>query len=312
MKNQIRISLSCILFFLLFLGGCDLTTPAVYEIRYHSNDGSDTVVVQSVQSGQSVLLQANPFTREGYSFAGWMATEPDGTQLDFADKQELLMANIHLDLYASWESEAESGLLQSYGPSYPGSAGGLVFYDKRYYSDGWRYLEMAPASTEWTAEWGASGYLVKGENEVSLKFPPWAQEDSVYGGALNTQQIVQYHNELGNDYPDRGDYYSNPDKYPTGYVINNIKVVSDGSVAAKTCLDFIYNGCDDWYLPSFKELCLFISMYGSSKTASLKPEGYWSSTQYGPDGALSYNSADVNTFRSFKFENLRVRAMRAF
>ena len=35
-----------------------------------------------------------------------------------------------------------------------GPAGGLIFYDKRSFSDGWRYLEAAPFDTEFTAEWG--------------------------------------------------------------------------------------------------------------------------------------------------------------
>ncbi|MHC6203526.1 leucine-rich repeat protein [Breznakiellaceae bacterium SP9] len=34
-----------------------------------------------------------------------------------------------------------------------GPAGGLVFYDKGHSSDGWRYLEAAPASAEFTAQW---------------------------------------------------------------------------------------------------------------------------------------------------------------
>jgi hypothetical protein len=39
----------------------------------------------------------------------------------------------------------------------PGPAGGIVFYDKGNDSDGWRYLEAAPAETEFTVEWGAYG-----------------------------------------------------------------------------------------------------------------------------------------------------------
>jgi len=30
-----------------------------------------------------------------------------------------------------------------------------VFFDKRNNSDGWQYLEVAPAETEFTAQWGA-------------------------------------------------------------------------------------------------------------------------------------------------------------
>jgi len=36
-----------------------------------------------------------------------------------------------------------------------GPAGGIVFFDKGSYSDGWRFLEAAPASTEFTAPWGS-------------------------------------------------------------------------------------------------------------------------------------------------------------
>ena len=35
-----------------------------------------------------------------------------------------------------------------------GPAGGIVFYDKGFTSDGWRYLEAAPAGTEFEAGWG--------------------------------------------------------------------------------------------------------------------------------------------------------------
>jgi hypothetical protein len=36
-----------------------------------------------------------------------------------------------------------------------GPAGGIVFYDKGNITDGWRYLEAAPAASVLSAEWGA-------------------------------------------------------------------------------------------------------------------------------------------------------------
>ena len=47
-----------------------------------------------------------------------------------------------------------------------GPAGGIVFYDKGNNSDGWRYLEAAPASAEFKAEWGLNDVSLKTEMEI--------------------------------------------------------------------------------------------------------------------------------------------------
>ncbi len=63
-----------------------------------------------------------------------------------------------------------------------GPAGGLVFYDKGSYSDGWRWLEAAPLSTEWIGvAWGHYGTAISG-----------ADGTAVGTGEQNTADIVAY------------------------------------------------------------------------------------------------------------------------
>ena len=66
-----------------------------------------------------------------------------------------------------------------------GPAGGIVFYDKGIFSNGWRYLEAAPLETEFTAQWGAYNQDVAGTSTV------------IGSGKRNTQLIVEHLNRIG-------------------------------------------------------------------------------------------------------------------
>ncbi|MCL1827581.1 MAG: DUF1566 domain-containing protein [Candidatus Cloacimonetes bacterium] len=62
-----------------------------------------------------------------------------------------------------------------------GSAGGFVFYDKGQFSDGWRYLEAAPCSLEFSAQWGIYTYTGVTNTGVGV-------------GKKNTQTVAEYLN----------------------------------------------------------------------------------------------------------------------
>jgi len=64
-----------------------------------------------------------------------------------------------------------------------GPAGGIIFYDRGFSADGWRYLEAAP--TDFTTQWGAYGQDVAGTDTV------------VGSGKRNTQLIVDRLKQLG-------------------------------------------------------------------------------------------------------------------
>ncbi len=66
-----------------------------------------------------------------------------------------------------------------------GPAGGIVFYDKGEYSDGWRYFEVAPAGSETLLPWSND------------QFHPNTQT-AIGSGAANTDLIASFDSGSGN------------------------------------------------------------------------------------------------------------------
>ncbi len=153
-----------------------------------------------------------------------------------------------------------------------GPAGGIVFYDKGAYSDGWRYLEAWTAD-EWTADEGGT-YRWK-ENE----FPTTGTSTSVGSGYANTYT----HTEMS------------VSAHPAAEVVRSAT----------------HGGQEDWFLPSRDELNQMYlqrdaiggfegGYYWSSSQSATK--NAWA--QGFSDGAQESVNKNSNSFR--------VRAVRAF
>lgn len=80
--------------------------PNTYSVRFFANNGTGGVSVQSNFTYDSPkCLNANPFQRKGYTFAGW-ATDPEGP-MEYADGEEVVNLTAengaYIDFYARWE-----------------------------------------------------------------------------------------------------------------------------------------------------------------------------------------------------------------
>ena len=152
-------------------------------------------------------------------------------------------------------AETESPIfsfIQGYAPGDTGPAGGIVFHDRGYFADGWRYLEAAPY-----------GWRNGGEDAYQVWLPVYVDGSSVRlgtktavgTGAANTELIVP-------------------------------KDLSfDGVSAARTCAELELNGFSDWFLPSRDELDL---LFRNKDLPGIGPFGwedygtpwYWSSSEH--------------------------------
>ena len=172
-----------------------------------------------------------------------------------------------------------------------GPAGGIIFYDKGNNSGGWRYLEAAPASTEFSnIEWGA--YRKYGLAKTYASIDIFGLDTSIGSGKRNTELIVNKLNQLGE----------------TGR-------------AAQVCANLRYGGFKDWFLPSYDELELMLTNLKYKKLGDFYGDFYWSSTQvYEPlykgenfNGAWGRNFGDkLYDHRQWKNTQNYVRAIRSF
>jgi hypothetical protein len=154
-----------------------------------------------------------------------------------------------------------------------GPAGGIVFYDKGSFSDGWQYLEAAPSDQSTGAKWGGFGTIVGGTSTA------------IGTGEENTSAIVSAY---GNAEP-----YENQTEY-----------------AAKLCYNLVLEGYSDWFLPSKDTLNLMYQQKGV--IGGFSTPSYWSSSEYDSSSAWYQWFATGGPGDEHKDFYEYVRAVRAF
>jgi hypothetical protein len=155
-----------------------------------------------------------------------------------------------------------------------GPAGGLVFYDKGSYSDAWRYLEAAPAETEWSDiewEWKSHGQSI-GRTSTD-----------VGSGKSNTKHIAAF-----------------------------LKRTRENGRAAQECESLEYGGYDDWFLPSADELNLMYENLHTQGLGGFADSHYWSSSEHPIEYAWYQDFTNGKQNYIGKYYPMNVRAVRAF
>jgi hypothetical protein len=180
-----------------------------------------------------------------------------------------------------------------------GPAGGLVFYDKGSYSEGWRYLEAAPVDQPIDNVQND----LRNSNDVNIPDPrlTWngngeyavigASATAIGAGKANTDLIVA---ALG----------------------------ASTGCAATQCATSRIGGFSDWFLPSRDEVVQMLHVYNTySDYSSFETVWYWSSSEYNDvqDYAALFactadisNSGDPQQSHNYKDMDSGTRAIRRF
>ena len=240
-----------------------------YTVTYDANgaNSGSAPTDQTKTHGTVLTLAENSgaLDIDGYqAFAGWN-TEPDGSGTSYAPGATY-SDDADLMLYAEWSAIGETG-----------EAGGIIFYDDE--ADGTddiagaRYLEAAPASTEWdNIEWGDDGTEIGGD----------AQLTGIGDGQAATDAIVAHMEG---------------------------KEITE--TAAQRADGLSHGGYDDWFLPSKNELDLMY--FNKRDIEDFTSSNYWSSSEGNDALAwyqdFGFGSQGFGGKVTSKF---RVRAVRAF
>lgn len=231
-------------------GNINLTaqwTINTYTVTYDGNgNDSGTAPSSSVHDYNTgaTIVGVGDLALTGNQFVGWNTTlDGDGT---FYEESDTLNVVNDITLYAIWRT-TDVYTIGGAGPS-----GGWIFYDKGSYSDGWRYLEAAPAGAETSLIW----------QDLTVDFIGTSAQGTTIGtGKSNTEAIVAY--------------------------LTSLDQTTDR--AAIYCKNLDFNGFKDWFLPSLDELSqIYANLYNSS-IGGFGTSVYWSSSEYPYTSNIAYS-----------------------
>lgn len=178
-----------------------------------------------------------------------------------------------------------------------GPAGGVVFYDAGVHMPWGRYMEAAPVSVE------GVGLPWKRLNAIDIRKPVYRDSK---GQPARVKRVLSKSIGMGQ--------------------INTktiLKAYGRGRYAARYADAMVFNGYDDWFLPSKDELNVMYTVLSTAypRIGDYARSFYWSSSEYDYNNAWTVNFKDGQQFDREKWllpdtvngvKALRVRPVRAF
>ena len=192
----------------------------------------------------------------------------------------LLFVMCLFTMYGQNLNENEINITYKIGDT--GPAGGIIFYDKGFISDGWRYLEAAPPNTEFTATFG-------GDELNSILLPKLALI-GIVNLKIDRDRLM----------------------IAVGTGKENTRRIDLGGSAALMCAQLSINGFYDWFLPSKDELVLMFNNLKVNGLGGFSNRNYWSSSYSKLTQYWSINFSNGREQGISLELILQVRAIRSF
>ena len=242
-------------------------SPAI--IRNSNLIGSGSIKIFTGRSDiEEIDLRGNFW---GYDKTRELDDKGPNSNLSFIDDyyDDFNSTKADLSDYKTDPIEGVGYLGESYYPDYEeseieydigeiGPAGGIIFYDKGYYSEGWRYLEAAPSDFGDGNSYVFGLYRATDDSSILTT----GTLDLIGSGSINTYLLSEM----------------------MGTSAYNSMII-DGekaAYAARVCYELAVDGYEDWFLPSKEELYLMyynLKRNGLGNFNNVAYGFYWSSSE---------------------------------
>lgn len=168
--------------------------PIKYTVKFDLNDGTvpPSYPTQIFTYDVAQALDANQFTREGYTFTGWNTVKDPTTTpgVSYADKQSVinLTTSESITLYAQWE--ANKSTITVTMPTYSDIQGELKEPTRN--DDGTQITFTAPESPTGGVTYIHNIWYVDGKKKQENTYPTnqWTFNTSEYVGGIYTIMLV--------------------------------------------------------------------------------------------------------------------------
>lgn len=199
-----------------------------------------------------------------------------------------------------------------------GPAGGIIFYDKGSKTDGWRYLEAAPADLRVvggnpTVDKDAEGYVAA---PAGYLFGYYRKTDAGENLFVNDKTEYDATKCTGTAI---GTGKKNTDLLVKAMGDSAYSASSGAGTtkdyAANLCSDLVYNKFDDWFLPSKEELNLMYEKLCKASMGNFEEIPYWTSSESSYNVECAWSQDFLNSYRTdpYRYYELpHIRPARAF
>ena len=237
-----------------------VTVSSLLTITYNGNGSTAGTVPVDLsspyQSGATVTVLGNTGDliriNDGgtsYRLSGWN-TKADGSGSGQAEGSTFTISASNVTFYAQWTPY----VLRDMGP-----AGGYIFYDKGYYSSGWRYFEAAPSDQSPSAKWGCEGLLISLVNVTAVGIGEQNTIDIETGCTVpGTAADICANLSLGG----YSDWFL-PSKDELNLMYENLKVFGVGGFAD----DYYWSSSEDYALVAWSQSFSYGGQYSDSKSS---------------------------------------------